>query len=43
MIAQAKKTVKDEAIAKDGEGMAIAAGTPFGVSGATNLLKLEIV
>ena len=43
MIAQARKTVKDEAIARDGDVIAITGGTPFGVSGTTNLLKLEIV
>jgi len=35
--------VKDEAIARDSEVIAITAGAPFGVSGTTNLLKLEIV
>ncbi len=43
MIAQARKTVKDEAIARNGDVIAITGGTPFGVSGTTNLLKLEIV
>jgi pyruvate kinase len=43
MIARARKTVKDEAIARDGDVIAITGGTPFGVSGTTNLLKLEIV
>jgi pyruvate kinase len=37
------QTALDEDFAKKGDIIAITAGTPFGVSGTTNLLKLAIV
>jgi pyruvate kinase len=42
VILQARTITRKEAFAKEGEILAITAGTPFGVSGTTSLLKLAI-
>jgi pyruvate kinase len=43
VIDRACQAARDEGFAAPGEIVAITAGTPFGVSGTTNLLKLAVV
>jgi pyruvate kinase len=43
VVERASATVHDEGFAAKGEVIAITAGTPFGKSGTTNLLKLAVV
>jgi pyruvate kinase len=43
ITAQARRAARAEDFAKPGDIIAITAGTPFGISGNTNLLKLAVV
>jgi pyruvate kinase len=43
VVERARQTARDAGFAAGGEIVAITAGTPFGVSGTTNFLKLAVV
>ena len=43
VVARGCQAAREEGFAEPGEVVAITAGTPFGVSGTTNLLKLATV
>ncbi len=43
VVERARETARDAGFAAKGEVVAITAGTPFGVSGTTNFLKLAVV
>ena len=43
VVERARMAARDEGFAAQGDIIAITAGTPFNVSGTTNLLKLAVV